>query len=408
MMARELLERPESQQKWGASTSWLKRNLDPRYAIYDPSAPGDAGSPRSGQKRPLASWQDLERTISERGLALVGGLALLIGAILFFSLAITRGWIGPEARVALGLVGGFALALLGDRLLPTRHRVVGAVLVAVGIGVWQLALVAGTRLYEVVPMWAALPGMVAAAAVATALAVRANAQVITLYGLGTALAAPLLFGIPAAQIPMPYVAVMVAATAAIALARGWAAPPWLAFVLSTYQFVAWSWLASRPTPDTAGLWLAGLTALHAVAALGMELRTPSRFHEGRVLLVANGYVYLAAVLMLQGDHAGPWLLGGAVAFVLLGIACEQFAPAARAGAHHGFGLSAFALAVLQVTIAVPALVDGPVTEWIWAVEALVLLWLATHFRERLGLVGAALVFGVTAVAAYGRASGAAS
>lgn len=404
MMASELLSSPSSQQTHPATVSWLKRVLDPRYAIYGPAPTGDTVSPQQKHGRSPASWQELERAISERGLALAGGLALLIGAMLFFSLAISRGWIGPEARVALGLLGGFGLALLGDRLLPTRNRMVGAVLVAVGIGVWQLALVAGTRLYEVVPMWAALPGMVAAAAVATAFAIRTNAQVIALYGLGTALAAPLLFGLPDSQIPMLYVVLMVAAIAAIALARGWAGPPWLAFVLSTYQFTNWAWPSTGPSPATASLWLVGLTVLHSLAAAGMELRTPARHrYSAPLLLAASGGVYLSLILALRWQEAGPWLLAGAIAFVLLGTACQKLMPVTFADDRRGFARTAFALAVLQVTTAVPLLADGPVTEWLWAVEALILLWLATHFRERFGLLGAAIVFSLAALTAYGRA-----
>lgn len=401
--------RPKSKPQRSGAAPWPQRALDPQVAPNGLASAGASSSPRRGLLPPSTSWQELERAISERGLALAGGLALLIGAILFFSLAITRGWIGPEARVALGLVGGIALTLLGDRLLPTRNRVVGAVLVAVGIGVWQLALVAGARLYDVVPMWAALPGMLAAAAVATAFAIRANAQVVALYGLGTALAAPLLFGIPDAQIPIPYLAVMVAATAAIALARGWVAPPWLACLLSSYQLSLWAWPPSGASPDTAVLWLAALTVLHGLAALGMEWRTPLRFRASACLLVAaNGAVYVSFLLALLWREAFPWLLGGAAAFVLLGIAGQRLAPAPSAGSRRRFALTAFAVAVIQVTIAVPVLLEGPVVECLWAIEALVLVWLATRFRERAGLAGAAIVFGLATLTAYFRASGSAA
>ena len=405
MVADQHLAPPDAAQPHNVSR--LDRVLDPRITSHF-SAKGDtaftARQPR--RTRSSGSWQDLERAISERGLALAGGLALLIGAILFFSLAVTRGWIGPEARVALGLIAGVALIVLGDRLLPTRNRVVGTVLVAVGIGVWQLALVAGTRLYEVIPLGAALPGMVAAAAVATALAIRANAQVIALYGLGTALAAPLLFGIPDAQIPIAYVMVMVAATAAVALARSWAAPPWLAFVLSMWQFAAWAFPSSGPNPRTAAFWLAGLAALHGLAALGMTLRVPPRFRpSGPLLLVASGFVYIGLVLALYWRGAAPWLVGGVLACVLLGISCQRAATFPALGAPQAFTRTAFALAILQATITVPLLVDGVAVDWLWAVEALILLWLATHFRERVALVGAAIVFGTAALDALGRARG---
>jgi hypothetical protein len=141
----------------------------------------------------------------------------------------------------------------------------------------------------------------------------------------------------------------------------------------------------------------------------MEMRAPARFRgSGCLLLVANSAAYIVSVFALQGNEAGTWLLGGAVVFVLLGVAGDRLAPPALVNAQHALALTAFGLAVLQVTLAVPALADGPVVEWLWAVEALILLWLATHFRERTGLAGAAIVFGLAAGTAYNRASDAVS
>jgi uncharacterized membrane protein len=206
----------------------------------EPSAPEPAPLPHS-RTRPSVSLDDLERAVSGRGLAWVGGLTLLLGTLFFLSLAISRGWIGPEARVVIGLVAGIVVTALGDRLMRGGDRVLGPVLVAVGIGIWNLALVAGTRLYDFIPLWAALLGTSAGALVATAIAIRANAQVIALYGVVTALAAPILFDVPAARTPMAYLTIVLAGSTAIALARGWAWLPPVAFVLSEIQFFAW-WL----------------------------------------------------------------------------------------------------------------------------------------------------------------------
>src|SRR5688500_15617778 len=49
------------------------------------------------------SFADLEEQLSSRLLAWVGGIALVLGAMFFLSLAFSRGWIGPEARVLIGL-----------------------------------------------------------------------------------------------------------------------------------------------------------------------------------------------------------------------------------------------------------------------------------------------------------------
>ena len=50
----------------------------------------------------VPSFADLEARLTGRALAWVGGLALVLGAVFFLSLAFSRGWIGPEMRVLIG------------------------------------------------------------------------------------------------------------------------------------------------------------------------------------------------------------------------------------------------------------------------------------------------------------------
>ena len=51
----------------------------------------------------------------------MGGIALVLGAVFFLSLAFTRGWITNEMRVVLGLVGGVVLMILGPVTFD-RHQ----------------------------------------------------------------------------------------------------------------------------------------------------------------------------------------------------------------------------------------------------------------------------------------------
>lgn len=84
-------------------------------------------------------------------LAVVGGIALVLGAIFFLSLAFSRGWITEPLRVLIGLVAGAALLVLGELSFTRLRGALGHVLVAVGLAIIALALLAATRLYHVVP-----------------------------------------------------------------------------------------------------------------------------------------------------------------------------------------------------------------------------------------------------------------
>jgi uncharacterized membrane protein len=350
---------------------------------------GPAASPR--RRRLSLELDDLERAVSGRGLAWVGGLTLLLGALFFLSLAISRGWIGPEARVVIGLVAGIVVTLLGERLMRGGDRVLAPVLIAVGIGIWNLALVAGTRLYDFVPLWAALLGTAAGALVATAIAVRANAQIIALYGVVTALAAPILFDVPAARTPMAYLTIVLAGSTAIALARGWAWLPPVAFVLSEIQFYAW-WSATDVAVWAPVLAIAIISLLHVVAATGIEVRARSGRPRlvAAALLLLNAFTYSTVGFGTLADERirlGLYLVGA----VAVHVAVARFILR-RQGTGVAFARVSLGIAVTLLTIAVPVVFSGPVVAMVWAAEALALVWLANRYRSADGFLAAAIVY----------------
>jgi hypothetical protein len=365
----------------------LWRGLD-QPAAAKPSAPT---APAPARRLPSVSLADLERTVSGRGLAWAGGLALLVGALFFFSLAISRGWIGPELRVVIGIVAGLFITGLGDRLMRGGDRVLGPVLVAVGIGVWNLALVAGTRLYDLIPTPVALLGAAAGAVVATAIAIRANAQIIGLYGIVTALAAPALFAVPSAQLSMAYLVIILLGSTAVSIARGWAWLPPVAFVVSEAQFWRW-WLATDAPASTQVLAIASLSLLHLAAATGADLRAQTRGAQlsGCLLLVVNALAFAAVgfdTLIEQRIQLGTYLLGGAAAHAAAGVIVRR-----RKGQTTAFDYGAFAIAVILFTTAIPVVFDGPPVAVAWAAEAVGLVWLAHRYRSAAGFGAAAMVY----------------
>ncbi len=71
--------------------------------------------------------ETLEDLLGGRILAAVGGLAILIGVVLFLVIAVDRGWIGVEARVALAFAGSTVLLAVGLFLYERRGQTDAAV-----------------------------------------------------------------------------------------------------------------------------------------------------------------------------------------------------------------------------------------------------------------------------------------
>ena len=191
---------------------------------------GPVGAP-SAARRPVPpppksrSFADLEEQLSSRLLAWVGGIALVLGAMFFLSLAFSRGWIGPEARVLIGLVAGAAALVAGAWLFDRGDRTPATVLAGVGVGTGSLALFAASRLYSFIPVDAALAGYLVLAVGTAAIALRANSQAVAAFGLLATTAAPPILGASPNLVTVAYLGAALVGTGLMSFRRSW---PWLA------------------------------------------------------------------------------------------------------------------------------------------------------------------------------------
>ena len=139
-----------------------------------------------------ASFEDL---LGGRVLAWVGGLAVLIGIAFLFAVAVSSGWIGEGARTLIAGTGSAALLALGIWLHEQRGRTDAALAsVATGVAALFVTITVGSQVYDVLPAPVALVLALGVGALATALAVRWEAQGIAALGIVGALVSPVLAG----------------------------------------------------------------------------------------------------------------------------------------------------------------------------------------------------------------------
>lgn len=356
-----------------------------------PATEEHAGAPT----RPSRTLPDVEEVLSGRVLAWTGGLALLLGAVFFLSLAFSRGWIGPTARVSIGLVAGAVSVAGGGWFFERRERLFGHVLLAVGLGVLDMALLAGTRLYDLFAVELGLLGTLLSAVAAAAIAVRADSQVVAGYGLTAALVAPPLLGASPNGATIAFVAAVLVGTTGIALYRYWRWLPPLAFLLSAPQLA--DWVTSDPPVGPALVAVAGFWTLHALAAGGEEFRVRRsllRSTSATLLLANAAYVVWAGFTLLSGDldeWRGTFLAG--VAFAHLALSGWFLWSEGDA---HPFGMLAFGTGLAALSIAVPVQFGGPVVPIAWAAEAAALAWVYTRLGNRYS-AGAGLLLAAGAV-----------
>ncbi len=125
-------------------------------ALTDRHAAAREHRPQLRRLPPRLAWvmkpgETLEDLLGGRILAAVGGLAILIGVVLFLVIAVDRGWIGVEARVALAFMGSTLLLGVGLFLYERRGQTDAAVAaVATALASLYASLTYATAVQDVI------------------------------------------------------------------------------------------------------------------------------------------------------------------------------------------------------------------------------------------------------------------
>lgn len=359
----------------------------PAEALAQPATPGpEARPPVASRRRSL----DLEEFLGGRLLALVGGVAVLVGVAFFVSLAIERGWIGESTRVGLAFAGSAALLALGVWLFERRGRGQAALaMTAAAVGSLYLTLAAASELYRLIPTGLALLGALAIGSLATALALRWSSRTVAALGIGGALAAPAVAD-SLTSAGMVFLVIASAAASAVLVWRRW---DWLAigaFALVVPQVAVWALDAS---PDAELVVLLGAFAgITLVGALGHAVRTGASHipEPARLLVVAGALAFgafgFSALPHAEGEIAGGlWLAGLAVAYGLIG-ALALFTRRIQ----DELALLVLGAGLTLANVSFGLLADGVVLPIGWALSAAAFAAIAHRYQQRSELVALTL------------------
>jgi uncharacterized membrane protein len=325
--------------------------------------------------------ESLESRLGSQVFNVVGILAILAGTSYFLKLAIERGWVGPVARVLIGLVAGAGLVLWSERFRRGGLKAFSYSLKALGSAVLYLSLWASFQLYHQLPAGVALAAMVLAGGFLTPLLLSTGGD-----------HEAFLF---------TYIA---AIDLAIVLLMRW--KPWrrllvpalagtVGYFCGYYSqfFHALPLQGFSPTLRLAGRGWDGQSTETAMFALvffavfaAVSVKGFSEIEESKgavivpVLVPLSNAAFLACALYSVFEDSGlhtslAWVMVG-LAALCLGLARVQ--ATAVAGAMH------LASAVVFLTIAIPLKASGHSLTTAWLVEGLALYWASTRVEAKSG------------------------
>ncbi len=379
---------------------------EPRTSsVYSPTSraakPGGAKPGAEDQRvsrpsLPSVPKMDFEDLLGGRILGWLGGSAVVLAAVFFLVMAVSRGWIDEPTRVLLAFLGSTLLLGFGVYLYERQGQTQAALAtVAAAIASLYASLTAATTLFDLVDPVVGLgvAGLVGASAMA--IAVRWNSPIVAGLGVVGALLAPVLVDAGTTGEALAFMAIALVASTGILLWRRW---DWLAsisFVASAPQVVVWLVDTHQERPMRALIVLGLFWALYAVAAIGYELRVPvAELRASSAMLLLSNAVLVAAggylILTDRGNDIGAtaWVIVLAVAHIGLGA----FGFRGRMSNEIGAGLVAVGLGLSAIGLGLalngPALVVG------WCVEAVVLAWVAGRTKAGRAELAVAVFLGL--------------
>src|SRR6266540_1241461 len=315
--------------------------------------------------------------LGAKALAFAGGVVTLLGVIFFFVLAVNRGWIGPEIRVASG--GVASAILIGAGLwLKRRYGTTYSALAAVGAGIAgaYATLLAAVSLYDMVSKPVALVIATAIATVGVAVSLAWSAEIVAAFGLIGAMVVPatLVFQGGLQEVGTAFVAIVFAGAAVVAVRERWWTMLQLAALVSVPQALAQ--VAQADTTDTGIVTLAAaFWLLYLGAGVAFQLRLGRALASRPATFLLGGAVYAGIVAALLFDHRDQGYVLLVVAAVYVGVAALLFKPR-RELATLGWALG---LAVAAVGLA--QVFSGQSLTYAWAAEAALLAWLTSRVRD---------------------------
>lgn len=343
--------------------------------------------------RPSVARPDLEDLLGGRVLAWVGGLAVSLGIVFLLVLAVSRGWIGEEARALLAAGASLALLGTGIRLQEGRARTdAGVMAAAAGVAGMFATLTVAVQAYALLPVLAGLALCLPVGALATSLAIRWEAPGMGALGIVGALLAPVLVGADSTGATTALLGIAAASAVAVLIWQRWT---WLAmttFVVATPQWVIW--LANRPPAAGVLAALLGFGALTVLAAVGYDLRR----RASSLRLVSHALLALnAAVLAFVGwfaleavsgeSVADAWLVALTLAHGVVGLSARRVARVSD-----DLALALVGLGVVLGDLALGSVLDGLPLLFAWVLGAVGCAQLARRLHPMpadavLGLAG---------------------
>jgi uncharacterized membrane protein len=320
-----------------------------------------------------------EYALATQWLLRIGIVVLVVGIGFFLHYSVEHGWIGPEGRTLMATVAGLGMMVGGTRMLGRHYQLLGQGIIGGGTVTLYFSVFAAANSFHLIGLNVAFGLMVAITAVAVAIAVRFDSILIAVLGIIGGYATPVM--LPSLDVNFlalyGYLMVLGSGILAVCYWKRWPLVNLLSF-LGTYGlfFASMSEYQVSDFP----LVMPFLSAFFVLFSTMIFLHDMVREKKSNLLdllaLFANGGIFfVTGYALIEEAHGRQWVSALALSLGAFYTAHVVYVVMRRLR-DRALATSFIALAAFFLAITVPLLLSSRWITVCWAVQALVMLWIA--------------------------------
>jgi len=320
----------------------------------------------------------MEYAVASTWLVRLGVVLVVLGMAFFLQWSIQRGLIRPEGRVAISMITGAAMVAVGSWQVGSKYHLLGLGLMGGGIAVLYYSVFAASRLYELIDLQLAFGLMTLITVAAGVMAVRYNSLLLAILGIIGGYGTPIIFN--TLQIdPALYGYLLFLAMGALGICyyKNWHLLKYLSF-LGTYGLFFLTMLHYQKEHFWEVMpFLAVYFVVYSMMIFWYNVahRVKSTLLELVALFTNAGIFFRAGYLLVEDMYGQQWVAALTLSLTAYYIAHIYYLLLCRVQDRELL-LMFTGLAAFFLTVTMPLVVSP---QWItvsWAVQALVMLWLA--------------------------------